>query len=182
MPFASRRQHLEAHHAFAGKVQELVGPGALTVASPDPGGAKRAQLWREELEVRMQRPVGFAMIDKRRSAGLVGGTSLVSGEVEGATVLLVDDLVATGTTLARAALALKREGAARVIACAAHGLFVQQAGEALQAEAIERLIITDSVPAFRLPEDHPLRARLDVVSSVPLFARAIRESWSSWTP
>lgn len=172
--------HLDARAAFDAVVHPLAETGPVVVASPDPGGAKRAQLWREELESRLRRPVGFAMVDKRRSSGVVSSMHLVSGEVEGATVLLFDDIVATGTTMQRAAEAIRREGAARVYAFAAHGLFVPPAAQALGGDAIEQLVVTDSVPAFRLPPDSPLRKRLQIVSCVPLLAAAIRESHASW--
>jgi ribose-phosphate pyrophosphokinase len=171
--------HLEARHAFDAVVDGLVEDGPLVVASPDPGGTKRAQLWRESLEARLARPVGFAMVDKRRSGGLVGGTQLLAGGVEGASVLLIDDLVATGTTLQLAARALRRGGARRVVACAAHGLFVGAASEVLAGDDLDAVVVTDSVPPFRL--HGAARRRLHVASCVPLFAEAIRESHASWS-
>lgn len=171
--------HLEARHALYAAVRPLLGGGPLVVASPDPGGTKRAQLWREDLETQLGRAVGFAMVDKRRSAGVVSGLQVVAGEVEGATVLLFDDLIATGETLHGAALALRHHGARRVVACAAHGLFVGDAGRALFTGAIEQVVVTDSVPAFRLSE-----AQRAVVLTAPcaaLFAQAIRDSHASWT-
>ncbi|HEX5685029.1 MAG TPA: ribose-phosphate diphosphokinase [Ideonella sp.] len=170
--------HLDARHALDAAVDATVGQGPLVIASPDTGGAKRAQLWREDLEARLERPVGFAMVDKRRSAGLVSGTPIVAGDVTGATVLLFDDLVATGETLQRAALALRAAGARSVVACAAHGLFVGTAGHRLIDGAIDQVFVTDSVPAFRLPEE--ARAMVTTVSCTPLFARAIRDSHASW--
>jgi ribose-phosphate pyrophosphokinase len=170
--------HLEARHAFDPAVEALLTDAPLVVASPDPGGTKRAQLWREDLEVRLKRPVGFAMLDKRRSAGLVSGTQLVACDVEGASVLLVDDLIATGETLRRAAQALRRAGAGRVIACAAHGLFVGPASRGMADALIDHVLVTDSVPAFRLSAD--ARPLVRVVSCAPLFARAIRDSHASW--
>lgn len=172
--------HLEAHRAFDGLVSELVGDTALAVASPDPGGVKRAQLWREALASSLLRPVGFAMVDKRRSAGLVSSENLVAGEVGGMTVLLLDDLIASGETLRRAALALKQAGARAVLACAAHGLFTGAAAEALADDSIAQLIVTDSVPPFRLPLDAPLRRKLRVASAVPLLAQAIQASHKAW--
>ena len=67
------------------------------------------------------------MIDKRRSAGVLSSGQLVAGEVEGATVLLLDDQIASGETLQRSATALRRADAKEVIGCAAHGLFVDNA-------------------------------------------------------
>ena len=166
--------HLEARRAFDPAVEPWLKDEPLAVASPDPGGTKRSQIWREDLESRLKRPVGFAMVDKRRSAGVVSGSLLVAGDVAGANVLLFDDLIATGETLRRAAEALKQSGARCVIACAAHGLFVGDAARALAGGAIDRVLVTDSVPNFRLSTD--ARQRVQVVSSAPLFAQAIRAS------
>lgn len=172
--------HLDARHVFTPAVEAMQLGERVAVASPDPGGTKRAQLWREDLECSLKRPVGFAMVDKRRSAGLVGGTELVAGDVQGATVLLFDDLIATGTTLHRAARALRRAGAVRVVACAAHGLFVGSPAEELGVGDIDQVLVTDSVPAFRLSAGNPARRQLKILSCVPLLAEAIRESHASW--
>ncbi len=172
--------HLEAHRAFDPVIAELAGDGRLAVASPDPGGVKRAQLWRESLIERRAVPVGCGFVDKRRSAGLVSGDNLVAGDVDGMTVLLLDDLIASGETMKRAAKALRDAGAREVIACAAHGLFIEPAADVLAAAAITRLIVTDSVPPFRLPTAGLVRRKLRVVSAVPLFAQAIRECRDSW--
>lgn len=172
--------HLEAHRAFDPVAAELAGTGPLAVASPDPGGVKRAQLWRESLAERLARPVGFAMVDKRRSAGLVSSASLVAGDVGGMTVLLLDDLIASGDTMKRAAQALRHAGARQVIACAAHGLFIDPAADLLADPAVAQVLVTDSVPPFRLPPTGPVSRKLRIVSAVPLFAQAIRECRDSW--
>ena len=172
--------HLSAHRALGAFAQEAAGTGAIAVVSPDPGGVKRALLWREALQEQLRRPVGFAMIDKRRSAGLLTSSQLVAGDVEGATVLLLDDLIASGETLQTSAEALRRAGAKSVIGCAAHGLFVGNASQALANGALSQLVVTDSVPPFRLPEGGAVRKKLHVVSAVPLFAEAIRDSRASW--
>lgn len=173
--------HLQAHRAFDSAVTELVTGGALAVASPDPGGVKRAQLWRESLEEKLMQPVGFAMLDKRRSAGVVSSDRLVAGEVGGMMVLLLDDLIASGDTMKRAALALQQAGARTVIACAAHGLFVGSADDALNCDSIARIIVTDSVAPFRLRPSGPVHSKLQVVSACALFAQAIRQSHAAWS-
>lgn len=173
--------HLEAHRAFDAVARGLVeGSGALAVASPDPGGVKRAQLWRESLEKSWQQPLGFAMVDKRRSAGVLRSENLVAGDVEGMTVLLIDDLIASGDTLRRAALALKAAGAGRILAFAAHGLFTGAAVQALEDDSIANMVVTDSVPSFRLAPDAGVRSKLICASSVSLFAQAIKASHSAW--
>jgi len=63
---------------------------------------------------------------------------------------------------------------------AAHGLFIAPAAEVLADPAIARVVVTDSVPPFRLPGGSVALAKLQVVSAVPLFARAIRESHEAW--
>ena len=168
--------HLEAHQAFNAMAVKLTGGDRLAVASPDPGGVKRAQLWRESLETLLLRPVGFAMVDKRRSAGVVSSDNLVAGEVDGMRVLLIDDLVASGETLRRAAMALRRAGAREVVACVAHGLFTGPAAQALADDSIAGIITTDSVPPFRLPLACPVRDKLSIASATPLLAQAIRAS------
>lgn len=166
-------QHIEAHLAFGTLARAIVGEGPCAVASPDPGGVKRAQLWREALEAELSQPMGFAMVDKRRSAGRVSGGHLVAGDVEGSTVLLLDDLIASGETMVRAATALRLAGAREVVAFAAHGLFTGDACRVLGDPAIGRVVVTNSVPSFRVPADSALAGKLTVVSVAALFAQAV---------
>jgi len=171
--------HLDAHAAFDPILSGLV-EGPLAVASPDPGGVKRALLWRESLQARLAGPVGFAMIDKRRSAGVVTSANLLAGDVTGATVLLIDDLVASGETMHRAAAALRDGGARRVVAFAAHGLFTGRADERFGSPLFDGVVVTDSVPPWRLRADSGARARLHVASAAPLFANAVRDASLAW--
>jgi ribose-phosphate pyrophosphokinase len=67
-----------------------------------------------------------------------------------------------------------------VMACAAHGLFTGSANELLSDECIAKVVITDSVPPFRLPADASLRKKLHIASAAPLFALAIRASHHAW--
>ncbi len=150
---------------------KALGDERLCVVSPDTGGAKRADLFREALEAALGRPVGKAFADKRRSGGVVSGDLFV-GDVTGATALVIDDLISTGGTLVRAARAARRAGAKRVIALVTHGLFMPGADAALLDPAIDRLVVTDSVAAFRLGDE--ARAKLDVISVAPLLAECIR--------
>jgi ribose-phosphate pyrophosphokinase len=144
----------------------------ISVISPDPGGAKRAELLREALEAELGRPVAKAFADKHRSAGVVSGDLLV-GDVAGTTALVVDDLISTGGTLLRAAGAARQAGARRVIALVTHGLFMAGAAEVLADPAIERLVITDAVPAFRLANGL-ICHKVDVLPVAPLLAETIR--------
>ncbi|MHC0053559.1 ribose-phosphate diphosphokinase [Actibacterium sp. D379-3] len=163
---------LDTRGVLLARAADLAGDGPIVVASPDPGGVKRAQLFREALEMRIGRPVGFALMEKRRSAGVVSG-SLMAGEVAGARVLVIDDMVASGGTMLRAAQVLRAAGARDVWALAAHGLFTGGAAQVLMAPELAGWVTSDTVPAFRLA-GHPALARIEVHSAAPLFAETIR--------
>ena len=145
---------------------------AFSVVSPDPGGAKRGELFREALETSLGRPVGKAFADKHRSAGVVSG-DLFIGDVAGTTALIIDDLISTGGTLLRAARAARQAGACRIVALVTHGLFMEGAAEVIADPAIDRLVVTDAVPPFRLQEGLA-RGKVDVLPVAPLLAEAIR--------
>ena len=144
----------------------------LCVISPDPGGVKRAQLFREALEKARGCEVGRGYVEKRRSAGTVSG-DILAGDIKDATALIVDDLVASGGTLQRAAQAARIAGARNVIALATHGLFMAGSAATLSDKAIDRIAVTDIVAPFRLKEE-PVLKKIDVLSAAGLFADAIR--------
>jgi ribose-phosphate pyrophosphokinase len=146
--------------------------GTFSVVSPDPGGAKRAELFREALEAALGRPVGKGFVDKHRSAGVVSGELFV-GDVAGSTAFIIDDLISTGGTLLRAARVVRQAGAREVVALVTHGLFMTGATDVLADPAIDRLVVTDSIPAFRLP-DGPYRRKIQTLPVAPLIAETIR--------
>ncbi len=162
--------HIDGAVLFAPRAVKLGGDGEIVVVSPDPGGVKRAQLFSELLQRRLNRRVGTAFFEKRRSEGQVSG-SLLAGHVRGATALLIDDLISTGGTLQRAARGCLDAGAGRVFAFAAHGLFSPGAEAMVLDEAMSGLVISDSVPCEQLSA--AARGRVSVEPAAPLFARAI---------
>jgi len=169
--FRIRAEHLEARNLFADCLGPMVGAEDAAVVSPDIGGVKRAEAFREALERRLGRPLGRAFMEKSRSEGVVSGDTLV-GDVSGRTVIIIDDLISSGTTLARAVAACRAQGARRIFAAASHGLFTVKAGELLGNPVLEQLVVTDTVPPFRLGA--AAREKLRIVSVAPLFAEAIR--------
>lgn len=170
--FRCRTEHLDTRRLFAEHMCERLGDGPLVIASPDPGGVKRAQLFQETFERVIGRAVRMAWMEKRRSAGVVTGNLLV-GDVKGAFVLVVDDLISTGGTMLRAAEACLEQGAREVYALAAHGLFVGEAEKAIRDPRLSKTIITDTVPLFRLNPD-VAQSHVEIVSTAPLFGEAIR--------
>jgi ribose-phosphate pyrophosphokinase len=168
--FRRRAVTLTATQLFAEYAGRLTGE-KLCVVSPDTGGAKRAELVREALQTLTGAPIGSGFAEKHRSAGVVSGDLFV-GDVDGATVLVIDDLISTGNTLVRAARAARQRGARRVIAMVTHGLFMSGSAETLADPAIDRIVVTDTVPPFRLGPG-AARDKLDVLEAAPLFADAI---------
>lgn len=163
--------HLEARHLFAEPVAAAVGPDEVVVLSPDVGGVKRADRFRDTLARELGRSVANGFMEKRRSAGVVSGDRLV-GEVAGRVVVIVDDLVAGGTTLLRAATASREAGAKRVLAVATHGVFSPQAGDRLATAPFDRLFVSDSVSSEFVPA--PVREKVTIVSCGLFLAEAIR--------
>ncbi|MFY9698896.1 MAG: ribose-phosphate diphosphokinase [Rhodoplanes sp.] len=144
----------------------------LAVISPDTGGAKRADLFREALEQACGESIGKGFAEKRRSSGVVSGDLFV-GEVAGATALIIDDLISTGTTLVRAARAARQAGARRVLAMVTHGLFMPGAEKAIGDPALDGLVVTDAVPPFRLAAK-AAQEKIEVLPVAPLLAEIIR--------
>jgi len=169
--FRCRTVTLTAAPIFAEYVKSLA-PARLNVVSPDTGGAKRAELFREALEEALKCSVCKAFMDKHRSGGAVTG-DIFAGDVKDATALIIDDLISSGTTLLRAAEAARRAGAREVLALVAHGLFMEGSEAAVTHPAISRVITTDSVPPFRVKLG-PMRNKVEVLTCAPLLAEAIR--------
>jgi ribose-phosphate pyrophosphokinase len=143
----------------------------LCAVSPDTGGAKRAELFRQTLEAATGSPVGSAFAEKYRSAGVVSGDHFV-GDVAGATALIIDDLISSGGTLLRAAKAARKAGAKRVLALVTHGLFMSGAEAVLSDDAIDRLIVTDTAAPFRL-QSKALQ-KVEILPAAPLIAETVR--------
>lgn len=166
--FRIRTLHLPAQPLFVDfAAARLVGNNnPLVVASPDVGGVKRAEAFRQALGARLACEVGRAFVEKYRSGDKLSGGVLV-GDVEGASVLVVDDLIAGGGTIKRATEALYRGGAARVIALASHGQFCANALAELAQLPLEVVAVTNSLP-------QQTATHLQVVDCAPLLAEAIR--------
>lgn len=170
--FRRPAEHLEMHGLMAAHFAQLVGPRDAVVVAPDAGGIHRADAFRQRLATLLGRPVGSAFAEKHRSEGVVSGDLFV-GDVAGRVAIVVDDLIGSGTTLARTAAACRRRGAEAVHAGAAHGLFTGDAARVLADDALAGITVTDSVPPLRLPPG-PARDKLTVLPTAPLFAEAIR--------
>ncbi|MCB1606359.1 MAG: ribose-phosphate pyrophosphokinase [Xanthomonadales bacterium] len=141
--------NIEGQALFVDHLVSRLANQQAVVVSPDAGGIKRSETFRRVLEQALGRPVERAMMEKLRGPDGVRGDLLV-GPIEGRVAVLVDDLINTGSTLARAARACRQHGASAVYALATHGLFVDPASDTLASADISELVVTTTVPAFRL--------------------------------
>ena len=138
----------------------------LVIVSPDAGGVERARAYAKRLKVPL------AVMDKRRSeASKEIERIYVIGEVDGATALIVDDIVDSAGTLVKAADAILEAKAVRVLACCTHPVLSGQAVKRVSDSKIEQLIVSDSIP---LPPEKKNHSKIKVLSIASLLGKAIR--------
>lgn len=168
-------EHLEARVLFAPYFIQMASTDEIVIISPDAGGMKRAESFRETLSELTNRPIGIAFLEKRRSEGVVEGSDVVIGEVKEKIAIIVDDIISSGKTIKLAIEALDRAGTKKIFACASHGIFVGSASEILDHPKLEKLLITDSIPPFRLKKEL-LEKKVLVFDTSVLFAKAIKRA------
>jgi ribose-phosphate pyrophosphokinase len=113
----------------------------VIVVSPDVGGVVRARALAKRLD-----DADLAIIDKRRPRANESKVMNIIGDVEGRCCVLIDDLVDTGGTLCEAASALKRHGAARVVAYCTHPVLSGLAIANIEASELDELVVSDTIP------------------------------------
>ncbi|KAH0832577.1 hypothetical protein Z517_03304 [Fonsecaea pedrosoi CBS 271.37] len=139
------------------------------VVSPDAGGAKRATAIADSLGIE------FALIHKERRPTKItdrqNATMMLVGDVTGKVAILIDDLADTSNTITRAAKLLKKEGASKVYALVTHGVLSGDAIERINASALDKVIVTNTVD-----QSHHVRRcpKLEVLEVGHVFAEAIR--------
>jgi ribose-phosphate pyrophosphokinase len=137
----------------------------LVVVSPDVGGVVRARALAKRLEA------DLAIIDKRRPKPNVATVMNIIGEVQGKNVVIVDDLIDTGSTFVQCAEALKRQGAEQIIGVITHPVFSGSAVQKIGAsEALTKLYVTDTIPLRERNE------KIETLSVSGLFAEAINRT------
>lgn len=171
--FRCGAEHLDANALFAHALAERLAGREVAVVSPDPGGEKRAELFREMLERVLKTPVTKGLVEKKRSMGKVTG-DLFSGDVAGRVAIIFDDMIVGGGTMTRAAQACRRAGAREVLAVATHGLFTGGAEHLFGDPSIDEIWITDSVMPTAAVEAHMRNGRVKVAPLGKLLAGVIR--------
>ncbi len=170
--FRCRTDHLDALGLFIDYFKTRLPADGAVVLSPDIGGMKRAEALRDALARVTGRTISVGFMEKQRRQGAVTGETLFA-EVGGRSVVIIDDMISSGGTVARAAQACQRQGAARICVAATHGVFTAKANETLADPAIEQIVITDSVSRSELAAG-PVRDKLVSLDCSGLFAEAIR--------
>ena len=137
----------------------------LMVVSPDVGGVMRARALAKRLEC------DLAIIDKRRPKANVSEVMNIIGEVEGRTCVLMDDIVDTAGTLCKAADALKKHGAKKVVAYCVHPVLSGSAVSRINESSLDELVVTDTIPLTEAAQKSPFIRKLSVAD---VLAETIR--------
>ena len=142
----------------------------LAIAAPDMGGAKRANAYARYLEC----PV--IICHKSRERANVVGSITAIGDVAGKDVVIVDDMVDTAGTLAKAANVLKDMGARSVRACATHAVFSGPAYDRIAESALEEVIVADTIPLSSDPSKD--KSKITVLTMADMFASIISKVYN----
>jgi ribose-phosphate pyrophosphokinase len=154
--------HLFASTIFIPYIQSLNLPN-LTMASPDMGGTKRANAYAKFLHAEV------AVCYKQRKKANVIEDMFLIGDVAGRDVIIVDDMVDTAGTLAKAADIMMENGATSVRAIATHAILSGKAYERIQNSKLTELIVTDTIPL------HQQCDKIRVLSVADLFSDIIKK-------
>jgi len=111
----------------------------------------------------------IAIIDKRRPEPNVAEIMNIIGDVDGKTVVMIDDIIDTAGTITQGAAALLERGAKEIYACCTHGVLSGPAIERLQKSPIKEVVVTNTIP---LPEPKAID-KMKVLSVAPLLGEAI---------
>ena len=134
----------------------------LVIASPDVGGSKRANTYAKYLGCPL------VLCNKTRVRANVVATMQIIGDVKDKNVVIVDDMVDTAGTIAKAADIMKEAGARSVRAIASHCVMSGPATERVEASALEEMVFTDSIP-------YTARcSKVKQISVADMFAETIR--------
>ena len=160
--------HLFAMPLLSRHILHRYGNEDLLVVSPDTGRVRMAEQWADALG-----GLDIAFVHKSRDIDAANEivANRVVGEVAGRRCLLIDDMIDTGGSIAKAADLLFDNGATDVVVAATHGVFSAPAVDRLKNSRISEVVVTNTLPVR--PEQE--FDKLTVLSIAPLLAQAIKE-------
>jgi len=129
----------------------------IVVVSPDTGGVVRARAVAKQLGID-----DLAIVDKRREKANESDVMNIIGDVKSKTCLIIDDMVDTAGTLAKASIALKEVGAKSVIAYATHPVLSGDAIKNIQSSELDELVVTDTIPLTNIAKNFKTIRQLSV--------------------
>lgn len=138
---------LDAAPLFAEHFAQSLGQSPVTVLAPDTGAVKNGQRLQQELQ-RRGLDVELAFMTKLRSQDIVTSSPLF-GKVDGRTVIIYDDLISSGTTIANG-IELCRGRSNNVCVAAVHGVFSAEAEKLLRFDTLREVVVSDSVLSDRI--------------------------------
>ena len=169
--YRCRTDHLDATMLFAHHFAPLLRDADVTVVSPDVGGIKRAEQFRVALNHLLGKMPAAAFLEKYRSQGVITGDAVI-GDIHGRVAIIIDDIINTGSTIARAVKACHAQGATTIYAAASHGVFTDGANRELANASLTQVVITNTVPPLRL--ESTVGEKIIILNAAPLFAQAIK--------
>lgn len=160
--------HLYTRPVFIEFFKQRFNPDEFTIVAPDAGAGKWAEAYAQRLN---NRPVAVGY--KTRSGPNKAEVLKIDGDFEGKNILIIDDILDTGSTIISAAELLRKRGAGKILAFCSHGLFSGNAISKLDKSPIDQLFITNSIPLRKFSP------KIYTISIAPLLAEAIRRSYNN---
>ncbi|PIP67917.1 MAG: phosphoribosylpyrophosphate synthetase [Candidatus Omnitrophica bacterium CG22_combo_CG10-13_8_21_14_all_43_16] len=155
--------HLYAVNIFVNHIKKIKLKD-IVIVSPDVGGIKMARAYAKKFEAPL------AIVDKRRISGEETEAMNILGDIKGKNLIIIDDLVATASSLVEAAAALKKQGGKEIYAAITHPVLSGPAIKRINDSVIKKLFVTNTIPV----ENGKKHKKIEVLSIAPLLAEAIK--------
>ena len=154
-------------------IEQKYGKDDLMVVSPDVGGVVRARAL-----AKLMNDTDLAIIDKRRPKANVSEVMHIIGDVKGRTCVIVDDMVDTAGTLCKAAEAVKKHGAKKVVAYCTHPVLSGKALENIAGSELDELVVTNSIALSNAAKAEPKIRQLSLAAMLSETVRRINNEES----